>query len=270
MQTASVAEPLPSPWVQPPGSTPAHPGPGQGSSEQEPELVSAVNLLPAQLSSSDEETREELVCIGLVPPPEEFANGILLATPPPSLGPLPTTVPTLASGKPSSEPPPAPESVADSVSSMSTLSSESGEITNTHTSFADGHTFLLEKPPVPPKPKLKFPLGKGPVTFRDPLLKQFLDSELMAQQHNAASAGLASATGPACHRYLFQRRSKLRGSRWRARLPGPEDDKPTVISELSSRLQELNKDMRSLGEEPAGSLGGLLDPSKKSPITAAQ
>uniref|UniRef100_I3N613 SH3 and multiple ankyrin repeat domains protein 3 n=1 Tax=Ictidomys tridecemlineatus TaxID=43179 RepID=I3N613_ICTTR len=294
MQTASVTEPLPSPRAQPPGSTPTDPGPGQGSSEEEPELVFAVNLPPAQLSSSDEETREELARIGLVPPPEEFANGILLATPPPGPGPLPTTVPSPASGKPSSEPPPAPESAADSgveeadtrsssdphlettstistVSSMSTLSSESGELTDTHTSFADGHTFLLEKPPVPPKPKLKSPLGKGPVTFRDPLLKQSSDSELMAQQHHAASAGLASAAGPARPRYLFQRRSKLWGDPVESRgLPGPEDDKPTVISELSSRLQQLNKDTRSLGEEPAGGLGGLLDPTKKSPIAAAR
>uniref|UniRef100_A0A8D0NYG7 PDZ domain-containing protein n=1 Tax=Sus scrofa TaxID=9823 RepID=A0A8D0NYG7_PIG len=287
-------EPLPSPRVQPPGSTPADPGPGQGSSEEEPELVFAVNLPPAQLSSSDEETREELARIGLVPPPEEFANGVLLATPLPGPGPSPTTVPGPASGKPSSEPPPAPESAADSgveeadtrsssdphlettstistVSSMSTLSSESGELTDTHTSFADGHTFLLEKPPVPPKPKLKSPLGKGPVTFRDPLLKQSSDSELMAQQHHAASAGLASAAGPARPRYLFQRRSKLWGDPVESRgLPGPEDDKPTVISELSSRLQQLNKDTRSLGEEPVGGLGGLLDPAKKSPIAAAR
>ncbi|EHB03467.1 SH3 and multiple ankyrin repeat domains protein 3 [Heterocephalus glaber] len=294
MQTAAVAEPLPSPRAQPPGSAPADSGPGQGSSEEEPELVFAVNLPPAQLSSSDEETREELARIGLVPPPEEFANGILLATPPPGPGPSPTTMPSPASGKPSSEPPPAPESAADSgveeadtrsssdphlettstistVSSMSTLSSESGELTDTHTSFADGHTFLLEKPPVPPKPKLKSPLGKGPVTFRDPLLKQSSDSELMAQQHHAASAGLASAAGPARPRYLFQRRSKLWGDPVESRgLPGPEDDKPTVISELSSRLQQLNKDTRSLGEEPVGGLGGLLDPAKKSPIAAAR
>ncbi|XP_012881186.1 PREDICTED: SH3 and multiple ankyrin repeat domains protein 3 [Dipodomys ordii] len=264
-----------------------------GSSEEEPELVFAVNLPPAQLSSSDEETREELARIGLVPPPEEFANGILLATPPPGPGPSPTSAPGPASGKPGSEPPPAPESAADSgveeadtrsssdphlettstistVSSMSTLSSESGELTDTHTSFADGHTFLLEKPPVPPKPKLKSPLGKGPVTFRDPLLKQSSDSELMAQQH-AASAGLASAAGPARPRYLFQRRSKLWGDPVESRgLPGPEDDKPTVISELSSRLQQLNKDTRSLGEEPVGGLGSLLDPAKKSPIAAAR
>uniref|UniRef100_A0A2K6PPP1 SH3 and multiple ankyrin repeat domains 3 n=1 Tax=Rhinopithecus roxellana TaxID=61622 RepID=A0A2K6PPP1_RHIRO len=294
MQSAAVAEPLPSPRAQPPGGTPADPGPGQGSSEEEPELVFAVNLPPAQLSSSDEETREELARIGLVPPPEEFANGVLLATPLAGPGPSPTTVPSPASGKPSSEPPPAPESAADSgveeadtrsssdphlettstistVSSMSTLSSESGELTDTHTSFADGHTFLLEKPPVPPKPKLKSPLGKGPVTFRDPLLKQSSDSELMAQQHHAASAGLASAAGPARPRYLFQRRSKLWGDPVESRgLPGPEDDKPTVISELSSRLQQLNKDTRSLGEEPVGGLGSLLDPAKKSPIAAAR
>ncbi|TKC34195.1 hypothetical protein EI555_004751 [Monodon monoceros] len=293
-QSAVVAEPLPSPRAQPPGSTPTDPGLGQGSSEEEPELVFAVNLPPAQLSSSDEETREELARIGLVPPPEEFANGVLLATPLPGPGPSPATLPGPASGKPSSEPPPAPESAADSgveeadtrsssdphlettstistVSSMSTLSSESGELTDTHTSFADGHTFLLEKPPVPPKPKLKSPLGKGPVTFRDPLLKQSSDSELMAQQHHAASAGLASAAGPARPRYLFQRRSKLWGDPVESRgLPGPEDDKPTVISELSSRLQQLNKDTRSLGEEPVGGLGGLLDPAKKSPIAAAR
>ncbi|KAM9177401.1 SH3 and multiple ankyrin repeat domains protein 3 [Dugong dugon] len=291
---AAVAEPLPSPRAQPPSSTPADPGTGQGSSEEEPELVFAVNLPPAQLSSSDEETREELARIGLVPPPEEFANGVLVATPLPGPGPLPTAGPGPAPGKPGSEPPPAPESAADSgveeadtrsssdphlettstistVSSMSTLSSESGELTDTHTSFADGHTFLLEKPPVPPKPKLKSPLGKGPVTFRDPLLKQSSDSELMAQQHHAASAGLASAAGPARPRYLFQRRSKLWGDPVESRgLPGPEDDKPTVISELSSRLQQLNKDTRSLGEEPVGGLGGLLDPAKKSPIAAAR
>ncbi|XP_006888158.1 PREDICTED: SH3 and multiple ankyrin repeat domains protein 3 [Elephantulus edwardii] len=291
---AAVAEPLPSPRAPPPSSTPVDPGPGQGSSEEEPELAFAVNLPPAQLSSSDEETREELARIGLVPPPEEFANGILLATPLPGPGPSPTLGPGPASGKPGSEPPPAPESAADSgveeadtrsssdphlettstistVSSMSTLSSESGELTDTHTSFADGHTFLLEKPPVPPKPKLKSPLGKGPVTFRDPLLKQSSDSELMAQQHHAASAGLASAAGPARPRYLFQRRSKLWGDPVESRgLPGPEDGKPTVISELSSRLQQLNKDTRSLGEEPVGGLGGLLDPAKKSPIAAAR
>ncbi|XP_028934453.1 SH3 and multiple ankyrin repeat domains protein 3 isoform X2 [Ornithorhynchus anatinus] len=287
------------PEAAPPAAKEAPPGPasdrtlGQGSSEEEAEAY-AVALPPAQLSSSDEETREELAKIGLVPPPEEFANGLLVTSPGTPLGQLvPSSVPAAAppapgspaSGK-TSEAPPAPESAADSgveevdtrsssdhhlettstistVSSMSTLSSESGEPTDTYTSFADGHTFLLEKPPVPPKPKLKSQLGKGPGIFRDPLLKQSSDSELIAQQHAAALAS-ASAGRP---RYLFQRRSKLWGDPVESRpLPGAADDKPTVI-ELGSRLQQLNKDTRSLGEEPAG---GVLDPAKKSPVVAAR
>ncbi|MGH0155316.1 UNVERIFIED_CONTAM: hypothetical protein FKN15_031075 [Acipenser sinensis] len=275
----------------------------QGSSEEEVEPYT-VTLPPAQLSSSDEDTREELAKIGLVPPPNEFANGVLVTvpgTPIPrpakpiapsasiqaaaSAAPAPT-----AGGAPSGKPDThlVPESAADSgveeiytrsssdyhlettstistVSSMSTLSSESGEPTDTYTSFADGQTFILEKPPVPPKPKLKSHLSKGPVTFRDPLLKQSSDSELLSQQQAAA---LAAAAGTGRPRYLFQRRSKLWGDPVEMRpVPRAEDGKPTVISELSSRLQLLNKDTRSLGEEPTGP---TLDPGKKSPGVAAR
>ncbi|KFP85897.1 SH3 and multiple ankyrin repeat domains protein 3, partial [Acanthisitta chloris] len=279
------AEPQPSPVGKPPVSPVSDKALGQGSSEEEAEPYT-VTLPPAQLSSSDEETREELAKIGLVPPPDEFANGVLVTTPgtpvsllaPPTI-PAAAVAPSPAGGTPSGKPsdaPAAPESAADSgveevdtrsssdhhlettstistVSSMSTLSSESGEPTDTYTSFADGQTFILEKPPVPPKPKLKSQLSKGPVTFRDPLLKQSSDSELISQQH---AATLASA------------RSKLWGDPMESRpIHGAEDDKPTVISELSSRLQQLNKDTRSLGEEPAGA---TLDPGKKSPVVAAR
>ncbi|NXI39188.1 SHAN3 protein, partial [Galbula dea] len=293
------AEPQPSPVGKPPVSPASDKTLGQGSSEEEVEPYT-VTLPPAQLSSSDEETREELAKIGLVPPPDEFANGVLVTTPgtPVSHLATPTTpsipaaavAPTTTGGTPSGKPsdaPVAPESAADSgveevdtrsssdhhlettstistVSSMSTLSSESGEPTDTYTSFADGQTFILEKPPVPPKPKLKSQLSKGPVTFRDPLLKQSSDSELISQQH-AATLASASIGRP---RYLFQRRSKLWGDPMESRpIHGADDDKPTVISELSSRLQQLNKDTRSLGEEPAGS---TLDPGKKSPVVAAR
>ncbi|KAG5830617.1 hypothetical protein ANANG_G00312580 [Anguilla anguilla] len=208
------------------------------------------------------------------PPPPPAAAAAAAAQPPPAGG--------APSGKATDATPPTPESAADSgveeadtrsssdhhlettstvstVSSMSTLSSESGEPTDTYTSYADGQTFILDKPPVPPKPKLKSQLGKGPVTFRDPLLKQSSDSELLPQQH-AAAAGRP--------RYLFQRRSKLWGDPLEARpAPGPEDGKPTVIGELSSRLQQLNKDTRSLGEEP---LGASLDPGRKSPVSGAR
>uniref|UniRef100_A0A670ZV11 SH3 and multiple ankyrin repeat domains 3 n=1 Tax=Pseudonaja textilis TaxID=8673 RepID=A0A670ZV11_PSETE len=290
----SMAEAQPSPVGKVPVSPALGKTLGQGSSEEEVETYT-VTLPPAQLSSSDEETREELAKIGLVPPPDEFANGVLVTTagtpisqlaapaiaPPsvPAAAALPSTTGGTPSGKPS-DAPTAPESAADSgveevdtrsssdhhlettstistVSSMSTLSSESGEPTDTYTSFADGHTFVLEKPPVPPKPKLKSQTSKGPVTFRDPLLKQSSDSELISQQHAAILAS-ASVGRP---RYLFQRRSKLWGDPLDSRpIQGPEDDKPTVISELSSRLQQLNKDTRSLGEEPAG---GVFDPGKK-------
>ncbi|XP_026577706.1 SH3 and multiple ankyrin repeat domains protein 3 [Pseudonaja textilis] len=297
----SMAEAQPSPVGKVPVSPALGKTLGQGSSEEEVETYT-VTLPPAQLSSSDEETREELAKIGLVPPPDEFANGVLVTTagtpisqlaapaiaPPsvPAAAALPSTTGGTPSGKPS-DAPTAPESAADSgveevdtrsssdhhlettstistVSSMSTLSSESGEPTDTYTSFADGHTFVLEKPPVPPKPKLKSQTSKGPVTFRDPLLKQSSDSELISQQHAAILAS-ASVGRP---RYLFQRRSKLWGDPLDSRpIQGPEDDKPTVISELSSRLQQLNKDTRSLGEEPAG---GVFDPGKKPPVVAAR
>ncbi|XP_040199076.1 SH3 and multiple ankyrin repeat domains protein 3 isoform X1 [Rana temporaria] len=267
---------------------------GQGSSEEEVEPYGA-NLPPAMLSSSDEETREELAKIGLLPPPVAFANGVLVTKPGTTISQL-TRPGTLAvpsakqassvppSGKPSDAPLHHPESATDSgveevdtrsssdhhlettstistVSSMSTLSSESGEPTDTYTSYADGQTFILEKPPVPPKPKLKSQLMKGTVTFRDPLLKQSSDSELIAQQQFAAGRP----------RYLFQRRSKLWGDPVESRPlshGGPvEIEKPSVIGEISSRLQLLNKDTRSLGEEP--SIPGM-DPGKKSPVVAAR
>ncbi|KAM9855036.1 SH3 and multiple ankyrin repeat domains protein 3 [Aulostomus maculatus] len=360
------------PQPQRPASPAQEKGLAQGSSEEDVDAYT-VTLPPAMLSSSDEETREDLRKIGVVPPPDEFANGLLAqtqgmpvsptkpapspATPTtptpqtPSTPTTPTVTPTqpqppllppppsaaAVSGKPSDplEPPPVGESgsAADSgveeadtrsssererdhhlettstvstVSSMSTLSSESGEPADTHTthtSYADGQTFVLDKPPVPPKPRLKSQIGgsKGPVTFRDPLLKQSSDSELLSQQQAAAlaaaaaggaglpSGGSASVTGlaPTKPRYLFQRRSKLWGDPVEPRVPGvgigigslgnlgglglglgaDEGAKPSVMGELSSRLQQLNKDTRSLGEEP---LGASLDPGRKSPVAGAR
>ncbi|XP_051512118.1 SH3 and multiple ankyrin repeat domains protein 3-like [Myxocyprinus asiaticus] len=309
----SVSTPTPTatPTTQPPPCPSSDKTLAQGSSEEDIEPYT-VTLPPAMLSSSDEETREELRKIGVVPPPNGFANGLLAKAPEKAVPPAPTLAqmtppPTLpavaaaaaqvsassgqqeASGKPS-ESHLGPESAADSgveevdtrsssdhhlettstistVSSMSTLSSESGEPTDTYTTHADGQTFILDKPPVPPKPKLKSQLSKGPVTFRDPLLKQSSDSELLSQ-HAAALAAAAGASGLARPRYLFQRRSKLWGDPVEPRpLAGAEEGKPTVISELSSRLQQLNKDTHSLGEEP---LGASLDPGRKSPVVGAR
>ncbi|XP_073327373.1 SH3 and multiple ankyrin repeat domains protein 3 [Pagrus major] len=368
----TTSQPQAQPQTQRPASPAQEKSLAQGSSEEDVDPYT-VTLPPAMLTSSDEETREELRKIGVVPPPDEFANGLLAqaqgtpvsSTKPASSPTTPTTpiphtpltpkIPTVTpaqpqppqpqpppsaaavSGKPSDplEPPPVGESgsAADSgveeadtrsssdrerdhhlettstvstVSSMSTLSSESGEPADTHTthtSYADGQTFVLDKPPVPPKPRLKSQIGgsKGPVTFRDPLLKQSSDSELLSQQQAAALAaaaaggaglppgGSASVTGlaPTKPRYLFQRRSKLWGDPVEPRGPGvglgigslgnlgglglglgaDEGAKPSVMGELSSRLQQLNKDTRSLGEEP---LGASLDPGRKSPVAGAR
>lgn len=372
----TLSQPQAQPQTQRPSSPAKEKSLAQGSSEEDVDPYT-VTLPPAMLSSSDEETREELRKIGVVPPPDEFANGLLaqaqgksVSPTKPALSPSTPTTPTTqtsstpttptvtpkqpqplpqprqppppasaaaVSGKPSDplEPPPVGESgsAADSgveeadtrsssererdhhlettstvstVSSMSTLSSESGEPADTHTthtSYADGQTFVLDKPPVPPKPRLKSQIGgsKGPVTFRDPLLKQSSDSELLSQQQAAALAaaaaggaglppgGSASVTGlaPTKPRYLFQRRSKLWGDPVEPRGPGvglgigslgnlgglglglgaDEGAKPSVMGELSSRLQQLNKDTRSLGEEP---LGASLDPGRKSPVAGAR
>lgn len=262
----------------------------QGSSDEDMESF-AVSLPPI-LSSSDEETREELAKIGLVPPPDEFANGIFIQAKAektaihPS-GP-PTTAPSAPGVSPSGKPTDAPPSEASvdsgveeidtrsssdhhlettstisTVSSMSTLSSESGEPLDTYTSFADGQTFILEKPPVPPKPKLKSQLNKGPVTFRDPLLKQTSDSELVAQhQPSALPPGVGRS------RYLIQRKSKLWGDPIEPRpIQMVEGSKPTVISELSSRLQQLSKDTHSLGDEPTAA---SLEVGKRSPVVTAR
>ncbi|XP_078275734.1 SH3 and multiple ankyrin repeat domains protein 3 isoform X4 [Rhinoraja longicauda] len=277
----AVSEP---PATEAPGKTQT-----QGSSDEDNEPF-AVSLPPI-LSSSDEETREELAKIGLVPPPDEFANGIFIQAKAektaihPS-GP-PTTAPSATGVSPSGKPTDAPPSEASvdsgveidtrsssdhhlettstisTVSSMSTLSSESGEPLDTYTSFADGQTFILEKPPVPPKPKLKSQLNKGPVTFRDPLLKQTSDSELVAQhQPSALPPGVGRS------RYLIQRKSKLWGDPIEPRpIQMVEGSKPTVISELSSRLQQLSKDTHSLGDEPTAA---SLEVGKRSPVVTAR
>ncbi|RMB90223.1 hypothetical protein DUI87_33359 [Hirundo rustica rustica] len=137
-------------------------------------------------------------------------------------------------------------STISTVSSMSTLSSESGEPTDTYTSFADGPNFSTREATSASKAQNSSPSSaRGPVTFRDPLLKQSSDSELISPAPRGHAGG--HQRGPAT--LLFQRRSKLWGDPMESRPGhGAEEDKPTVISELSSRLQQLNKDTRSLGE----------------------
>ncbi len=112
------------------------------SSEEEAEPYT-VTLPPALLSSSDEETRVELRKIGLVPPPQPFANGLLIKeTPKATLSISPSgsrpSIAKTSSGKASDstadsgveDPHMETTSTVSTVSSMSTLSSESTDSTH--------------------------------------------------------------------------------------------------------------------------------------------
>lgn len=323
------------------------------SSEEEAEPYT-VTLPPALLSSSDEETREELRKIGLVPPPEPFANGLMAKEAaiksPSSLSlalsaataasPRQVTIMTSATAITLSSSSSSSASVITAASSSTTIATggigggtisvmgkcdsaaDSGvedphlETTSTVSTVSSMSTLSSESADsAHGKPKCAG-RGRPAALLRDPLLKQSSDSELLSHQQAAALAshaaaathgstsssglglglglGLASASGlsgsgpglgPGRPRYLFQRRSKLWGDGGGAGVGvgvgmgmgmglggslSPEEGKPTVISELSSRLQQLNKDTRSLGEEPLGGPVGALDPGRKSPVAGAR
>ncbi|XP_035384634.1 SH3 and multiple ankyrin repeat domains protein 3 isoform X1 [Electrophorus electricus] len=215
------------------------------SSEEEAEPYT-VTLPPALLSSSDEETREELRKIGIVPPPQPFANGLLMKEAPKatlsiSPGASRPSIAKTSSGKASDstadsgveDPHMETTSTVSTVSSMSTLSSES-------TDSAHGS-----------KPRCG--VGRGrPAHLRDPLLKQSSDSELLPHP---------PSTGPARPRYLFQRRSKLWGEEPRAQVA--DDSRPAAMG-----AELLSKDTHSLGEEPP--MGAPLDPGRRSPVGGAR
>uniref|UniRef100_A0A8B9RIE4 SH3 and multiple ankyrin repeat domains protein 3 n=1 Tax=Astyanax mexicanus TaxID=7994 RepID=A0A8B9RIE4_ASTMX len=213
------------------------------SSEEEAEPYT-VTLPPALLSSSDEETREELRKIGIVPPPQPFANGLLIKEAPKatlniSPGASRPSIAKTSSGKASDstadsgveDPHMETTSTVSTVSSMSTLSSESTD--SAHAS----------------KPRCG--VGRGrPAHLRDPLLKQSSDSELLPHP---------PSTGPARPRYLFQRRSKLWGEEPRAQVGLGDDSRPAAMG-----AELLSKDTHSLGEEPP--MGAPLDPGRRSPV----
>ncbi|XP_072227658.1 SH3 and multiple ankyrin repeat domains protein 3-like [Leuresthes tenuis] len=152
------------------------------------------------------------------------------------------------------------------------------------------------------KPRLSVTHRPGP--FRAPgpvLLKQSSDSELLPSAASSSSPSSPLCSSPTSGssrqpRYLFQRRSKLWGGgddeRWGF---GPEEGggRPAALGgqgsgsavdltsrsalalelsgragsglDLANRLQLLNKDSHSLGEEPSP-----LDPGRRSPVGGAR
>uniref|UniRef100_A0A671NTH2 SH3 and multiple ankyrin repeat domains 2a n=1 Tax=Sinocyclocheilus anshuiensis TaxID=1608454 RepID=A0A671NTH2_9TELE len=137
------------------------------------------------------------------------------------------------------------------VSSISTLSSEG--IDDTCIYYADGQTLLVDRPPVPPKPKTKPTINKSNALYRDPLHDRIHESiESFGQPPPAPPPYLGYGAQSELRKKLAQRGTKL----WdHNELPNPllpnAGPKASVINDLSSKLQQMNKDR--FPKQPAGS-----------------
>uniref|UniRef100_M4AHD3 SH3 and multiple ankyrin repeat domains 2 n=1 Tax=Xiphophorus maculatus TaxID=8083 RepID=M4AHD3_XIPMA len=127
------------------------------------------------------------------------------------------------------------------VSSISTLSSEGGFCDSTLESLyatADGHAFLVDRPPVPPKPKGKSVINRTSL-YHDALIEE--PPESYGSPPQAPPPPPSSSEPP---RTPSQRTSKLWGDQppELRSPPSTPDSKNTVITELSSILQHMNRD----------------------------
>uniref|UniRef100_A0A8C9TQG0 SH3 and multiple ankyrin repeat domains protein 3 n=1 Tax=Scleropages formosus TaxID=113540 RepID=A0A8C9TQG0_SCLFO len=120
-------------------------------------------------------------------------------------------------------------STISTVSSISTLSSEGGENLDTCTVYADGQTFLVDRPPVPPKPKMKPIINKSNALYKDALIEESLEAFGMPPPAPPPPPGGAQT-------------SKLWGDPPELKSPPTPDPKANVISELNSILQQMNRE----------------------------
>ncbi|XP_074086951.1 SH3 and multiple ankyrin repeat domains protein 2 isoform X2 [Macrotis lagotis] len=130
-------------------------------------------------------------------------------------------------------------STISTVSSISTLSSEGGETLDTCTVYADGQAFLVDKPPVPPKPKMKPMITKSNAPHKDPLLEENADGFVQAP---APPPPPGSAQPGGTIKGLQPRTSKLWGDAPEVKSPILSGPKANVISELNSILQQMNRE----------------------------
>uniref|UniRef100_A0A3P9HGR6 SH3 and multiple ankyrin repeat domains 2a n=1 Tax=Oryzias latipes TaxID=8090 RepID=A0A3P9HGR6_ORYLA len=143
------------------------------------------------------------------------------------------------------------------VSSISTLSSEGGFCDSALESLyatADGHAFLVDRPPVPPKPKGKSVINRTSL-YHDTLIEEPPESYGSPTQAPPPASSSDSPRTPS------QRTSKLWGDQppELRSPPSTPDTKNTVITELSSILQHMNKPAKP-GENldsPTGTRGGF-------------
>uniref|UniRef100_A0A8C3THX6 SH3 and multiple ankyrin repeat domains 2 n=1 Tax=Chelydra serpentina TaxID=8475 RepID=A0A8C3THX6_CHESE len=133
-------------------------------------------------------------------------------------------------------------STISTVSSISTLSSEGGENLDTCTVYADGQTFLVDKPPVPPKPKMKPIINKSNALYKDALIEETVDSFVIPPP---APPPPPISVQPSMAKVLQQRTSKLWGDVTEVKSPILSGPKANVISELNSILQQMNREKSS-------------------------
>ncbi|NXP53293.1 SHAN2 protein, partial [Heliornis fulica] len=133
-------------------------------------------------------------------------------------------------------------STISTVSSISTLSSEGGENVDTCTVYADGQTFLVDKPPVPPKPKMKPIINKSNALYKDALIEETVDSFVIPPP---APPPPPISTQPNMAKVVPQRTSKLWGDVTEVKSPILSGPKANVISELNSILQQMNREKSS-------------------------
>uniref|UniRef100_A0A8C2U1B6 SH3 and multiple ankyrin repeat domains 2 n=1 Tax=Coturnix japonica TaxID=93934 RepID=A0A8C2U1B6_COTJA len=130
-------------------------------------------------------------------------------------------------------------STISTVSSISTLSSEGCENVDTCTVYADGQTFLVDKPPVPPKPKMKPIINKSNALYKDALIEETVDSFVIPPP---APPPPPISAQPNMAKVVPQRTSKLWGDVTEVKSPILSGPKANVISELNSILQQMNRE----------------------------
>ncbi|XP_007947517.1 SH3 and multiple ankyrin repeat domains protein 2 [Orycteropus afer afer] len=149
-------------------------------------------------------------------------------------------------------------STVSTVSSISTLSSEGGENSDTCTVYADGQVFVVDKPPVPPKPKVKPIIYKGNALCQDALVEEDVDSLVIPPPAPPPPPG---GVQPGTAKVVQPRTSKLWGEVTEIKSPILSGPKANVISELNSILQQMNREKSAkpgegldsvLGSKPAG------------------
>ncbi|XP_072278192.1 SH3 and multiple ankyrin repeat domains protein 2 isoform X2 [Pyxicephalus adspersus] len=145
-------------------------------------------------------------------------------------------------------------STISTVSSISTLSSEGGENLDTCTVYADGQAFLVDKPPVPPKPKVKPIINKSNALYKDAVLEENMDTFVIPPP---APPPPPLGLQPVISKPGQQRTSKLWGDSPEVKnlvMPSP---KANVISELNSILQQMNREKATKPGEGLDSPTGM-------------